>query len=116
MATYGVTVIETRSSVRVAIQCLIIVAYGVQTDEGRVLNLSKNGCLVESLLRIKAGDRLQLRLFLPESDQSICVPLAVARWAEAPRFGVEFVKMDERYRPRLRECIAKGSDPWKFAR
>src|SRR5215831_9822080 len=65
MVTHGVHVHETRSSERLVLQCSIIVATGVQTGEGRVLNLSKHGCLVQSPLHIKAGDHLQLRLFLP---------------------------------------------------
>lgn len=59
MATYGVNVKEGRSSARIALQCSIIVANGVQTGEGQVLNLSKDGCLVESPLRIVVGDHLQ---------------------------------------------------------
>jgi hypothetical protein len=115
MATYGVNVIETRGSARVALQCFIIVANGVQTGEGRVLNLSTNGCLVEAPIRIKPGDQLQLRLFLPDSDQSLCVSLAVVHWAQASRFGIEFLKVDEKYRSRLNKLIAKGNDPWKLA-
>ncbi len=115
MVTPGIHVQETRSSERLALQCSIIVATGIQTGEGQVLNLSKNGCLVESLLRIKAGDHLQLRLFLPDSDQSMCVSLAVVRWAEASRFGVEFMKVDEKYCSRLNQLIARENDPWKLA-
>ena len=71
MVTPGVNAKEARVSARLALQCSIIVANGVQASEGRVLNLSKHGCLIESPLPIKAGDHLQLRLFLPESDQSV---------------------------------------------
>jgi len=115
MLTCGVTVKETRSSERLTLQCSIIVATGVQTGEGRVLNLSKYGCLVESPLHIKAGDHLQLRLFLPESDQSVCASLAVVRWVQATLFGIEFLTIDEKYRSRLNQFIAMGSDPWKLA-
>jgi hypothetical protein len=115
MDTPRVDVTETRSSARVALQCSIIVATGVQTGEGRVLNLSKHGCLVESPLHIKAGDHLQLRLFLPDSDQSVCASLAVVRWVQATLFGVEFLTIDEKYRSRLNQFVAMGSDPWKLA-
>ena len=115
MATHEVNVEETRSSPRMALQCAIIVANGVQTGEGQVLNLSKHGCLVKSPLHIKAGDHLQLRLFLPESDQSVCASLAVVRWVQATLFGVEFLMIDEKYRSRLNEFIAMGTDPWKLA-
>ncbi len=115
MVSPGTHVHETRSSERLTLQCSIIVATGVQTGEGRVLNLSKHGCLVESQLHIKAGDHLQLRLFLPESDKSVCASLAVVRWVQATVFGVEFLTIDEKYRSRLNQFVAMGSDPWKLA-
>jgi c-di-GMP-binding flagellar brake protein YcgR len=115
MATDGVNVKESRLSTRIALQCSIIVANGLQTGEGQVLNLSKHGCLVESPLPIKAGDHLQLRLFLPDSDQSVCASLAVVRWVQATLFGVEFLTIDEKYRSRLNQFIAMGNDPWQLA-
>jgi PilZ domain len=115
MATYQGNVIETRSSERIPLQCSIIVANGVQTGEGRVLNVSGRGCLVEAPLLIKAGDHLQLRLFLPDTDLSLCVSLAVVHWAHAFRFGVEFIKMGEKHRAHLDHFIAVGKDPWKSA-
>ena len=115
MVTHGIHVQEARSGERLALQCSILVATGVQTGEGRVLNLSKHGCLVESPMHIKAGDHLQLRLFLPESDQSVCASLAVVRWVQATLFGVEFLMIDEKYRSRLNQFVAMGSDPWKLA-
>jgi hypothetical protein len=115
MVTPGVNAKEARLSARLALQCSIIVANGVQTGEGRVLNLSKHGCLVESPLHIKVGDHLQLRLFLPESDQSVCASLAIVRWTQATLFGVEFLTIDEKYRSGLNQFIAMGNDPWKLA-
>ncbi|HEY6260872.1 MAG TPA: PilZ domain-containing protein [Nitrospiraceae bacterium] len=115
MVTNGVTLKEARSSERVALQCSIIIANGVQTADGQVLNVSKYGCLVEAAIRIKPGDHLQLRLFLPDSDQSMCVSLAVVHWVIGFRFGVKFLKVDEKYRSRLDQFIGMGSDPWNLA-
>jgi hypothetical protein len=115
MAADGVIVKEARSSERLALQCSIIVSNGVQTGEGQVLNLSKHGCLVESPLQINAGDHLQLRLFLPDSDQSVCASLVVVRWVQATLFGVEFLTIEKKYHSRLNQLIAMGTDPWKLA-
>ena len=90
MATQ-VSAIECRSSKRVALQCSIIVATGVQTGEGRVLNVSNSGCLVEAPILIKAGDYLQMRLFLPDTDLSMCVSVAVVQWALGFRFGTRSI-------------------------
>ena len=114
MATQ-VSAIECRSSKRVALQCSIIVATGVQTGEGGVLNVSNSGCLVEAPVLIKAGDYLQMRLFLPDTDLSMCVSVAVVQWALGFRFGVEFIEVDERHRTRLNHFLATGKDPWTLA-
>ena len=116
MGTHDTKVKEARSSRRLPLQCSLILANGIQTGEGHILNLSKKGCLVESSLQIKAGDQLQLRFFLPESEQSVCVSLAVVHWVQESRVGVEFLKVDEKYRSRLHQFIvATGTDSWNLA-
>ena len=107
--------IEFRTSERMALQCSIVLATGVQTGEGRVLNVSKSGCLVEAPILIKAGDYLQMRLSLPDGGQSVCVSVAVVQWALGFRFGVEFLEVDEKHRTRLNHFLATGNDPWKLA-
>ncbi len=110
-----VSAIEARSNKRIALQCSVIVANGAQTGEGQVLNVSESGCLMEAPILIKAGDHLQLRLFLSDGNLSVCVSLAVVQWALGFRFGVEFLKVDEKHRARLSQFRAIGEDPWKLA-
>ena len=114
MAT-RVSAIECRSSERLALQCSIIVATGIQTGEGRVFNVSKGGCSVEAPILIKAGDYLQMRLFVPHTDMSMCVSVAVVQWVLGFRFGVEFIEVDEKHRARLNHFLATGKDPWTLA-
>ena len=111
MVTNGATLKETRSNARIALQCCIIIANGTQTSEGRVLNLSNSGCLVEAPILIKAGDWPQMHLFLPNSNLSICVSMAVVQWALGFRFDVEFIEVDEKHRARLNHFIATGTNP-----
>lgn len=103
---------EARSKLRIALQCSMVMANGIQVGEGWVLDVSVRGCLVEGLLLAKVGDYLQMRLFLPDPDPSICVSLAVVRWAQGDRFGVEFLKVDEKYRACLNHFVALQSDLW----
>ena len=97
---------------RLPIQCTLVVANGVQVGEGWVIDLSMRGCLVEGSVPVKAGDRLQLRLCLPDSHPSICVSVAVVQWAQGRRFGVEFVRVDDTYRAHSNRFITLHSDPW----
>ena len=59
---------ESRASERIPLQCSIVLASGIQVGEGQVLNMSDRGCLVESSVSVKAGDYLQLRFSLHESE------------------------------------------------
>ena len=97
---------ESRSSERIALQCSIILASGRQVGEGQVLNISDRGCLGESSVSVKAGDYLQLRFSLHESEPSMRVSRAAVCWTQGFRFGVEFLGMEEKDRARLKRFIA----------
>lgn len=105
-------IVEARSSERIALQCSIVIANGIQVGEGRVLDVSVRGCLVEGPVLVRVGDHLQLRLFLPDSDLSMCVSLAAVRWAQGLRFGVEFIEVDEKHRACLNHFVSLQADPW----
>lgn len=106
---------KSRAKERIAIQCSITLAKGSRVGEGQVLDMSARGCLVESILAVKSGDLLQLRIFLPESEPSMRIPQAVVRWAKGSRFGVEFIGMDEKDRTRLSGFVTLQDDPWAKA-
>ena len=105
-------IVQARSKERIALQCSMVIANGLQVGEGWVLDVSVRGCLVEGPVLVKVGDYLQLRLLLPDPDPSICVSLAVVRWAQGHRFGVEFIEMDEKHRACLNHFVTLQSDPW----
>lgn len=106
-----------RSRERLPIQCSIVIANGVQVGEGWVLDVSMRGCLVEGSVRVTVGDRLQLRLCLPEAAAIpfICVSVAIVRWTQDSRFGVEFMRVDEKYHVYLKRFITQQADPWARA-
>ena len=102
---------NARFGKRLSIRCSLVVAKGVQVGEGWVFDLSMRGCLVDGSVRAKAGDRLQLRLCLPDSHPSICVSAAVVRWAQGRRFGVEFMRVDDKYRAYLKRLYRSQVRP-----
>jgi hypothetical protein len=103
---------ESRSSERIPLQCSIVLASGIQVGEGQVLNMSDRGCLVESSVSLKAGDYLQLRFSIHESEPSLRVSRAAVCWAQDSRFGVEFLEMEEKDRARLNDFVSLQADPW----
>ena len=92
-----------------------IIANGRHVGEGRTLDVSKQGCLVESPALVKAGDHIQLRLFLPETRPFVSVSLAVIRWTHGLRFGVEFMELEESNQDRLHHVLVLRADFWKLA-
>lgn len=114
MVSSQASVVKTRSSERRAHRGSVVLANSRQTGEGGVLDVSGNGCLVESLLRVTVGDSLQLRLLFPEVDLSLRVSEAVVRWVRGVQFGVEFMTVNETH---LHHFIrAWQEDPWKSSR
>lgn len=105
-------IVKARSSERIALQCSIVLASGIQVGEGQVLNMSDRGCLVESSVSLKAGDYLQLRFYRHESEPSMRVFRAAVCWAQGLRFGVEFIEMEEKDRARLNHFVSLQEDPW----
>ncbi|MBU6480108.1 MAG: PilZ domain-containing protein [Nitrospirae bacterium] len=103
---------NARSSERIVLHCSIVLASGIQVGEGRVLDMSRSGCLMESSVPLKVGDNLQLRLSLPEPEPSMRVSRAVVRWAQGLRFGVEFIGMEEKDRVRFSRFVTLQGDPW----
>ncbi|GMV50195.1 MAG: hypothetical protein NBKEAIPA_02453 [Nitrospirae bacterium] len=83
---------QARYSGRVPINCGVVFAGEQAAGEGRVLNLSLPGCLIESSKPLAAGEYLRLRLFLPKSLRPLNVPLAAVRWSQGGRAGVEFIQ------------------------
>jgi hypothetical protein len=66
-----------------------------------VLNLTVPGCLVETGLHLKPGQSLQIKIMLP-GGKSLACTLAVVRWVNGRRAGVEFIRMSEEDQARLR--------------
>lgn len=79
---------------------------GDQIDgEGRVIDLSRGGCKIESDLRIPAGTTLELRLYVPDLDWPMRVEQAAVKWARGRQFGIEFVRLLPKEEETLRSLI-----------
>jgi hypothetical protein len=58
---------------------------------------------------LKAGDYVQLRLFLPDLQSPLHVPLAAVRWVEGNRVGLEFIRTAHEERNRLEVFVRQKS-------
>jgi PilZ domain len=80
---------------------------GSQVGEGRVLDFTMPGCLVESPVVVQDGQSLQLEVDLPGQQFPLSVTLGVVRWRKGKRFGVEFIRMHESQQEILRRFMNK---------
>ncbi|HZH48618.1 MAG TPA: PilZ domain-containing protein [Nitrospira sp.] len=86
---------------RVELTCKVILSGDQSFCEGRVLDVSQPGCLIECVHTLRVGDYVQLRLFLPDQARPMNVPLAAVRWVDRARVGVEFIRSSQDDQARL---------------
>lgn len=108
---------ESRYSVRVPVECSVVFSGDAMTGEGRVVDVSLPGCLMETPY-LKPGDYVQLKLSLPDQKATLNVPLAVVRWTDGSRIGVEFIRSSEEDQARLtrfvqRHCLTAPVSGWQ---
>jgi hypothetical protein len=107
---------EARAAERIKFHCNIFLDTGKQLNEGRVVDLSEGGCLVESPVSGKVGDNLQLRLSLPVDldGRGVCrVQLSAGR--RGVQFSVEFLSLEETVRVCLTHLLTAHADAWSDA-
>ncbi|MEX5216272.1 MAG: PilZ domain-containing protein [Nitrospira sp.] len=98
---------NTRYSQRISVACSVIFAGDGGVGEGRIVDVSLPGCLLESAATLKSGDYVQLRLFLPDLQTPLHVPLAAVRWVDGNRVGLEFIRTSVEEQIRL-ESFVRG--------
>ena len=101
---------QTRYSQRVGTDCSVIFSGGNGVGEGRIVNLSLPGCLLESTAQISSNDYIRLRLFMPDEQVPLEVNLAAVRWVDGSRIGLEFIRTSEDAQRRLERLVLEQSD------
>ncbi len=77
----------------------------VVSGEGTLGDLSLRGCRVFSLIEVKSGTVLQLRVQSSDDEPPIQISQAVVRWFRAGSFGCEFVMLSPDERARLHYVV-----------
>jgi hypothetical protein len=92
---------KQRYSPRVPVEGSAVFANDVMTGEGRLIDLSLPGCLLETSKSVRPSDYVRLKLSLPDKKPPMNVPLAVVRWVAGNRIGLEFIRSSEEDQARL---------------
>ncbi len=69
--------------------------------EGKVVNLSREGCGIASKVKPRVGTYLDLRLQLPDDASPLRIESAAVRWITEQEFGVQFLYMVQDVHARL---------------
>lgn len=61
--------------------------------EGKMLNLSMDGCKIESDMSVQKDNVLALRVHVPQFDYPIQVEQAAVQWTKGKEFGLQFIRV-----------------------
>ena len=80
------------------------------SGHGTVTNLTIAGCEIESRIQFPIGAGLSLRVQASEARPPIVIALAIVRWKNGDRFGLEFVRFVETAKEQLKDMLNQGED------
>lgn len=61
--------------------------------EGMLVDLSPSGCRVQSEVMVRVSEAMSLILLLPDHKGPTTVDLAMVRWVDDDKFGLEFISL-----------------------
>jgi hypothetical protein len=77
----------------------------VVSGDGTLGDLSIRGCRIYSLIEVKSGTALQLRIKMSDDEPPIQINQAIVRWYRDSSFGLEFVSLTADEWARLQHVV-----------
>jgi hypothetical protein len=84
---------------------VVTVSWEGSVGHGTLVNLSVPGCLIDTTLKLRQGQFIQIRLTLSGADVPLWIQLAAVRWVNGSKAGVEFIRMSQHDQARLRAHV-----------
>lgn len=81
------------------------------SGEGRLLDLSVEGCRIECAHPVPVNTYLSLRLIISPKEMPVLVDLAAVRWSRGTVCGVHFLSIQPLQAARLRTFLASATPP-----
>jgi hypothetical protein len=97
---------EAQRERRLFVECPVVFLGNQWVGDGRLFNLSKTGCAIESKTAVQRGTVLTLRVHLPSLPLPIAVDQAEVTWTAGNDFGVQFLSLGTRDEARLSQLLA----------
>jgi len=98
-------VLQNRSRPRVPVDYPASFTGDDVSGRGTVTNLTLAGGEIESAVQLSLGARLSLHVQPPSARPSIVIALAIVRWKEEDRYGLEFVRFEGDAKDQLRDML-----------
>ena len=97
---------EKRQQPRFTSQFRSTISGGQGEGQGRTLDLSVGGCMIETDLPVVVGASFECRIYVPGLDWPLRIDEAQVRWVKGNTFGIQFVKIRSGEEAKLRQVIA----------
>ena len=79
---------------------------GQGEGQGRTLDLSTGGCMIETDFPVVVGVSFECRIYVPGLDWPLRIDEAQVRWVKANTFGIQFMKIQPDEEAKLKQVIA----------
>jgi hypothetical protein len=103
------TELDRRNTQRIALETSVTyvsVDNQFSNGEGRLVDLSKEGCRIVGTRPVATGSILTLSIKLNDGHSPLCLCAKVC-WIEGNRFGVNFAKLTDNERQRVQSLVCK---------
>jgi PilZ domain-containing protein len=102
---------QPRGRRRVQVDYPALFAGNEGSGHGTVTNLTIAGCEIESQVQLPIGAGLSLHVQTPEARPPIIIALAIVRWKNGDRFGLEFVRFEGGTKGQLEDMLNQREGP-----
>lgn len=96
---------EKRQQPRFTSQFRSTFSGGQREGQGRTLDLSSGGCMIETDLPVVVGASFECRIYIPGLDWPLRIDEAQVRWVKAKTFGIQFTKVQPDEAAKLKQVI-----------
>ena len=97
---------EKRQQPRFTSQFKSTISGGLGEGQGRTLDLSTGGCMIETDFPVVEGASFECRIYVPGLDWPLRIDEAQVRWVKANTFGIQFMKIQRDEEVKLKQVIA----------
>lgn len=97
---------EKRQQPRFTSQFRSTISGGQGEGQGRTLDLSTGGCMIETDFPVVEGASFECRIYVPGLDWPLRIDEAQVRWVKANTFGIQFKKIQPDEEAKLKRVIA----------